>query len=240
MRSEVDVSEYEVKQSSRPFDCKVCKGRDPRCECRQRIALDIAKYEACIPLDHWRATERDITHNVGVFNSLILKYCERLRVAYRKGYGIVLMGDHGTGKTTFLCYVLVRAIEKGYFPYYTTFARLDHHLKQGFHDSVAARRLEEMLARSFVAIDDMGKENFKGGDTYFRMQLERILRERYEDRMPTLLATNSLPEAWPEVYGDSVASLLSGRFLSAWMDPGDMRKSTDAYRAMQCDLGLAP
>jgi hypothetical protein len=238
MRSEEDVREYEVSVSGRWLDCEVCKGRDPKCECRKKVELDIAKYEACIPYDYLHVTSRPVTHNLGVFDEVVLKYCERLGVACKKGYGLILVGDPGSGKTSFLCYVLVRAIELGWRPYYTTFARLDHHLKTGFHDSAAARRLEYMLARSFVVIDDMGKENFKGGDSYFRAQFERILRERYEDRMPTLLATNSSPDSWREVYGDSVESLLCGRFVSATLNPGDMRKSPGAFSEMKEQLGL--
>lgn len=238
MRSERDVEEYEVRQSDRPFSCKVCKGVDSKCECRKEIAMDIAKYEACIPIDHWNATKRVITHNVDIFQQVILKYSEKLRVAYNRGYGLILIGEPGSGKTTFLCHILVRAIEKGYRPYYTTFARLEHHIKMGFSDPAAARRLETMLARSFVAIDDMGKENYKAGDSFFRAQFERILRERYEDRAPTLLATNSTPETWEETYGSSVESLLSGKFLTAAMEPGDMRKSPELKTQMEEEFGL--
>jgi len=238
MKSELEVSEYEIKLSSRRFDCKDCKGNDLKCRCRIEIAWDVEKFEACIPMDHWKATERVITHNESVFNELILKYCAKLKTAYRNGYGMILVGEPGSGKTTFLSYILVCSIEKGYYPYYTTFARLDHHLKMGFHDTAAARRLEEMLGRSFVVIDDMGKENFKGGDSYFRAQFERILRERYENRMPTLLATNALTDEWKVLYGDSVASLLSGRFIRAIMEPGDMRRSPELIEKMEREMGF--
>jgi DNA replication protein DnaC len=238
MRSEQDVEEYEIKQSYRPHECKVCKGLDSKCECRREVYRDIKKYEACIPLDHWNATQRDIVHNVEVFDKVIVKYAEKLKMAYNRGYGLILIGEPGSGKTTFLCYILVRSIEKGYLPYYTTFARLEHHLKMGFHDPVAARRLEAMLTSSFVAIDDMGKENYKGGDSYFRAQFERILRERYEDRAPTLLATNSTPDVWTETYGASVESILSGKFVVAYMDPGDMRKSIELKDKMESEMGL--
>lgn len=238
MRSEQAVEDYEIDMNSKKLDCKICNGIDPKCECRKKAYLDVMKYEACIPIDHWNATSRVITHNVQVYNNIILKYADKLKVAYSRGYGLILIGEPGSGKTTFLCHVLVRAIEKNYRPYYTTFARLEHHLKMGFNDPKAARRLEVMLGSSFVAIDDMGKENYKGGDSYFRAQFERILRDRYEDRNPTLLATNSTPDVWKETYGASVESILSGKFVLAYMDPGDMRKSKELKDKMEEEFGL--
>lgn len=197
-----------------------------------------AAFEACIPRDFWKVRSKDVTHNKDVFKGIVAPYCERLDVARRDGYGLLLLGDNGVGKTMFLSFVLVRAIRAGYSTYYTTLPQLDHDLKRGFHDRALAARLEWLLTSDFLAIDEMAKEKFKSGDSYIRTQAERILKERFDESVPTLIATNADLSALEEVYGTSLTSILSGKYQMATMAPGDFRKKIGARmrKRMRYDL----
>jgi DNA replication protein DnaC len=102
--------------------------------------------------------------------------------------------------------------------------QLTYDIKRGFDDSTIRRRLEWYLTSDFLAIDEMGKERFRDGDTFFRTELERLLKSRYEERMPTLLATNASLSELDKYYGATLSSMLTGKYECVMMEPGDFRR----------------
>jgi DNA replication protein DnaC len=126
-----------------------------------RVGYRVACFEACIPRTFWNVSSADITYNVQVFSSVVVRYRKRLRRALREGYSLLFVGDNGVGKTMFSSYLLTQAIKRGFTAYYTTLTRLDADIKRGFRDKEADQRLQLMLESDFVAIDEVGKENYK-------------------------------------------------------------------------------
>jgi len=237
MRTRDEVADYESQaRLAIVYGCKLCRGRDSSCACHGRLRVEVEAFEACVPRDFWKVVPGDIHHNKAAFDDTVRPYCDKLRIARAKGYGLLLLGDNGVGKSVFSSYVLTRAIAIGYTAYYTTLPRLDHELKRGFNDRVAADRLREMLTSDFVALDEMGKEHFKGGDSYMRTQVERILKDRYDDGMPTLIATNASARELKKVYGATLASILTGKYQIVMLEPGDYREQM--RKKMERDLGL--
>ena len=55
-------------------------------------------YEACLPKLFWDVRGVDVIHNREVFEGVVLQYCRMWRRALKNGYGIMLIGDNGTGK----------------------------------------------------------------------------------------------------------------------------------------------
>lgn len=206
--------------------CKKCQGKDDKCDCVQRLEREAEGYEACVPKDFWHVEDLKIEHNVHAFETRIVPYCKKFRQARGRGFGLFLTGDNGVGKTTFISYVLMRAIRKGWTTYYTTLPQLDYDIKQGFRDEEARQRLDWYLGSDFVAIDEVAKEKFKGGkeDNYTRMQVERILKRRYDDSAPVILATNGGLESIEEAYGKSIASVITGKCLEVVLEDGDQRE----------------
>lgn len=227
MKLEDDVEAFEADARAEILaDCKKCNGSgDPDCGCVSDFATRTKAYEACVPRDFWKVKASDVTGNVEVFKGLVVPYTERLKTAWSKGYGLLMTGNNGVGKTMFLSFVLMQIIRRTrYSVYYTTLLRLDHDIKRGFNDTEAARRLQWMLGSDFLAIDEMGKERFREGDTFMRSQIERILKDRYDEGMPTLIATNADRKEIGEFYGASVASILEGKYKPVPLSPGDFRK----------------
>lgn len=190
----------------------------------EKFRLLAGAYTGCVPRDFWRTKDEDIEHNREAFDGDVARYCEKLHRARRKGYGLLLMGENGTGKSIFASWVLMRAIEAGYSAYYTTMPDFDHNLKRGFGDRVLSERLEWCLSSDFVAIDELAKEQFKEGDSFSRVQLERVLKSRFDNRLPTLLATNATREELAKTYGESIGSILDGKYREIVLDPGDFRE----------------
>jgi DNA replication protein DnaC len=87
-----------------------------------------------------------------------------------------------------------------------------------------------------VAIDEMGKEQFKKGDSWIRLQVERILKQRFDESLPTLIATNAESEKLGEVYGATLTSIFDGKYTQATFNPGDFR--VHLRDRMAKDLGI--
>ncbi len=238
MRTEAEVTEYAQRaEVSIVYGCRKCAGADPECKCRRRYARAVAAYEACVPRDFWDIKVKDVTHNAEVFKGIVLKYVRGLDRALGRGYGLAFLGDNGVGKTYFMSYVLMAAIRAGRSAYYTTLPQLDHDIKRGFNDPTVEKRLAWLLTSDFLALDEMGKEHHRRGreSTYTDTQVERILKQRCDDSLPALLATNMDHEALLAAYGPTVGSIIGGKFQAVVMKPGDYRNTMAAK--MTDDMG---
>lgn len=223
MRTLDDVERFEREVDAARKRCGRCRGSDDDCACAARARLRSAAYAACVPKDFWEWPVEDVTHNVEAFRSAVLPYCERLHVARKHGYGLLLLGPNGVGKTLFISMVLTRALCCGWSAYYSTTLELDHNVKRAFNDREVARRLDLMLGADFLALDELGKESHRGGDNHMRVQVERVLKRRFDDSMPTLLAANMDEQGIEEAYGKTIASVIVGKYQHVSLEPGDYR-----------------
>lgn len=194
---------------------------------------DVALYRGCVPSIHWYIRSEDVVHNTDIFQSVVLKYKNKLHKAYENGYGLLFVGDNGNGKTMFGCYVLGRAVRVGYKVYYTTLSDLDYDIKSGFDKPATAELLQYCLNADFLFIDELGKEHFteKG---YLNTRLEALLKNRYDNAFPTLLASNLGEKDLFELYGPTIASMLTGKYKTVEMLGGDYRarKAKDMVKDM--------
>jgi len=210
MRREDEVGEFEVQME------KVAD--------KNKRRIFTMAYEACIPRDFWEVKDGDITHNREVFDAIVKPYCSKMRQARRRGYGLMLYGDNGAGKTIFMSYILGEAIKKKFTTYYTTAPQLDHDLKRGFNDKYAAKRLDWMLGSDFMVLDELGKERHREGDSWSRGQIERVLKQRFDNSLCTLIGTNADESTITSLYGESVASVLAGKYENVMLEAGDYRE----------------
>jgi len=192
-------------------------------------------YEACIPKTFWNVGSGDIKYNRAAFDACVLKYTARMKVAMVRGYSLLFSGDNGAGKTIFMSFVLTQALRRGRTAYYTTLAQLDADIKRGFHSPDSDRRLAFLLDSDFVAIDELGKEHYKA-DSWLTTQLELLLKRRYDDGDPVLLATNLSYAALTKMYGSSIESMLEGKYTVVPLEAGDFRKAAKAR--MKKELGI--
>jgi len=236
MRTAAEVLEFARQTENRyVHTCEKCHGADTKCSCYRRYRIAVAAYEACVPRDFWNIKPEDVTNNREVFTNVVWKYAKQLNKALKKGYGLVFLGDNGVGKTYFMSYVLMEAIKKGRTAFYTTAPQLDYDIKRAFNDPVAQDRIRWLLTSDFLAIDEMGKEKFKKDTTYTDTQVERILKQRCDDSMPVLMATNMDYNMLLSAYGPTIGSIISGKFQTVTMEPGDHRAKLASQ--METDMG---
>lgn len=223
MRTERDVDDFAIEARRRLDACPLCKGLSFKCPCIAKAELSIRAFESCIPRDFWGYKAKDVKFNRDIFDEIIVRYCNKLNTALSKGYGVLLLGDNGSGKTMFLSYILMAVCRKNLTAYYTTTTQLAHDIKKGFGSRPDVERLEWYLTSDFLVIDELAKERFKEGDSFIRVELERILKERYDNARPTLIATNANMRELEEFYGSTMISILTGKYETGTMQPGDFR-----------------
>lgn len=225
MRTQQEVENFRAAAFMKyVMKCRNCKGDDFSCKCRSKQEWAVSAYEACIPQDFWWSKKEDVTHNVDVFQDIVLPYVKNLKIALRKGYGLLLLGDNGVGKSYFISYILMSAIKAGRTAYYTTMPVLEKDLKKGFRNEELADRLEWLMTSDFVAIDELGKERVKNSNDFMDGQVESFLKTRLDDNMPMIIAANMDVNSLEKAYGPTVASMMSGKFQIATLTPGDFRK----------------
>lgn len=224
MRSEQEVADFRIELRMEMEQCSKCGGLDLNCECIAQSELRARAFEAGIPRDFWDYTEANVEYNREAFDGIVQPYVRKLGRALKRGYGLLFLGDNGTGKTMFISHVLMAACRRNFTAFYTTMTQLAHDVKRGFNSNEAQQRLEWYLTSDFFAIDEMGKERFKSGDNFMRTELERILKARYDDGRPVLIATNASMKELEEFYGATFTSMLVGKYEQVVMEPGDYRE----------------
>lgn len=190
-----------------------------------RAGYYTACYEACVPRLFWDVSADQIKYNTAAFRQVVMVYCKKMKVALARGYGLLLTGDNGAGKTIFISYIQTQALKRGRSVYYTTLTRLDADIKRGFRDPQADRRLRYMLEADIIAVDEVGKEGYKQ-DSWLNTQFEDILKSRYDNGEPVLLASNLSVEDIVKMYGPSVESMLEGKYTKVPLTAGDFRKTS--------------
>jgi DNA replication protein DnaC len=184
--------------------------------------------ESNIPIEYWTLKmERDFQGDPRLLNEYN-KYIEDIKSSYINGNSICLSGIHGSGKTMALCCILKKVTHKGYAALYTTLSDIVSSLTQSSNeDKFSARR--ELVMVDFLVIDEfdgrfMATDN--GADLYAR-SLESIFRARSQNKLPTLMATNSpnIIEVFKGPLKDSLDSLMKGYMKTFSVLPGkDFRK----------------
>jgi len=153
------------------------------------------------------------------------EYTKDLRSSYINGKSFCLCGKHGTLKTTTLVNILKVACLKDYSCLYTTLSDLVSVFSSNNEEKFLIKK--ELNTVDFLVIDEfdgrfMASEN--ASDLYARV-LENIFRTRSQNKLPTLMATNS-PNVLNIFSGqlkESLGSLFSGYLESITVFGKDFR-----------------
>lgn len=208
------------------------------CDCKLTWRVEWMAFDAGIPAKFWHWDPSTIDTNIDVFEGVIRPWptVENLRRVFtgsHPGYGLYLYGENGTGKTTFLTWTLMELIRNTQLKvYYTTTLRLISDFKRTFGrtdtHAILRKRLDALLGRHVVVIDELGKETYRDGDSFSRLELETIFRASEESGRPLLLGSNKDLESLGLVpdkggYGPTIKSIITGHMLPVGLEPGDRR-----------------
>lgn len=177
-------------------------------------SIAINRYaESNIPIEYWSLKmEKDFQGDQRLLDKY-LEYTKDMKSSYLNGASVCFAGSHGVGKTLTVTSILKKASNKGFSCLYTTLSDMVNVLiSYNNEDKFQARR--ELILVDFLVIDEfdsrfMPSEN--AADLYAR-SLENIFRTRSQNKLPTLMCTNSpnVIESFNGPLKASVDSLMKG------------------------------
>lgn len=160
--------------------------------------------------------------------------------AYRaQGFGLVLSGGRGTGKTLLLQLLGKALIAEGVDCYSVTFSDMIDAFAEGWRNRDTSKWFAKRIRNAGVLlIDDLGRERNKGPESVGDNMLETITRYRTASLMPTLLTTNLTEHQVHTGYGGHTMSLLSESAIFVTVPGGDFREQKKQRAKAERDAGL--
>jgi len=169
--------------------------------------------ESSIPIEYWNfRMDKDFVGDP----RLKQKYDEYIldvRQSYISGKSICFAGAHGVGKSTISTCILKKVVQKGYSALYTTCSDIVSVLTQAPNEEkFIARR--ELVMVDFLVLDELDSRFWAteyAADLYAR-SLEGVFRTRSQNKLPTLICTNSpnMLESFTGALKASLESLMRG------------------------------
>lgn len=166
------------------------------------------------------------------------------------GYGLLLTGTKGTGKSLVAAQVLKNLLLRGYSGYYTTFASLIGSFTSGWKDDEDRDWFVKSIRNTQVlVVDDIGREHRQrisdqsGGTKQVPTALaesaiDEVLRHRVASSMPTIITTNFTEAELYAGYGGNVMSLMSERSKIVEFQGQDFRPKANKRVEEEMAMGL--
>ena len=139
--------------------------------------------------------------------------------------GLVLGGTIGTGKTH-LMYAMGRELaERGHWPVYKNFASVCIEMKNAWRDEESGNYLREMMREAeILLLDDLGAEmREKAEQGWVTEMVYELVEARYNNMLPTVIATNLTMAEIASRYTPRVASRLAEMSVALWVEGYDYR-----------------
>lgn len=185
--------------------------------------------ESNIPFEYWTLKMEKDFHGDPRLLKKYEEYIKDLKQSYINGSSICFAGGHGLGKTFTVTSILKKACQKNFTCLYTTLSDIVNVMTAGIgEDKYLAKR--ELALVDFLVIDEfdsrfMPSEN--AADLYAR-SLENVFRTRSQNKLPTLMCTNSpnVVESFNGPLKASMDSLMRG-YLKVFVVLGDDFRKKD-------------
>lgn len=176
--------------------------------CKKKIAR-IQRYgSAGIPVDYWERAFKDFSGDPN-FKDIISKKISNIDNMYDEGVSIALIGNLGTGKTYAASCLLKKAIVSGYQAKYANMSDVVRKLTSPDSNNY----FDEIVSVDFLCIDEYCKRHVfasEKAEQLFGQSMEAILRNRFQNKMPTIICSNTLDleDVLADDFSDSTSSLI--------------------------------
>lgn len=183
----IAIKKIELEKKKLVKNCKKCDGNG--CPiCFGYCAFVDKMAEAEIPVDYWFRDLKDFYGEVE-FKNEIIKYVNNIDEEFDKGLTLCLIGERGKGKTFAACSILKKSILNDYEVYYTTLSDLVSNI-------IGPNPGLKVILKQydFVVIDEIDSRFFPTQQSMelFGNQLENVLRSRMQNKLPSVLCSNSM------------------------------------------------
>ena len=256
-----------------PARCVTCFGRktflwrDPAggpdpvefdCPCNDQYMAFRALLNSGIPLSYQRLGWGDYSQISDHTLAEIGRYLQHRDGFINAGFGMVLWGSRGNGKTLAANLLIKQFIGAGINCYATTFADMVDAFAGGWRDPVKEAWFHRTVRNARVLyVDDVGREYVKDrfgdatkSDDEIRRAaqadnrpgsvketlLEAVIRHRTANSLPTFVTTNFTPDQIANGYGGHTMSLLSEKAITVEVTGADFRPN---FNRREADLVAA-
>lgn len=195
--------------------CPTCKGPDStnNCgDCRKQLQLYKHYLLAGIGITYQQLGWEDFVGDPSAL-SLAKEYLSKHDRYVNGGYGFLLHGKYGTGKTLVSILVAKELVKLGYKVYFATFSQMVEEFTRSWGDNSEKIKFEKNVVKSDIFfLDDIGKE-LKTRNNLPETTFDYVLRQRVLDARPTFITTNMTVPEIMNGYGSAIFSLLTEKML---------------------------
>ena len=166
------------------------------------------------------------TYEVSHHNQKMFGAVKDWATTYERGAeGLVLGGAIGTGKTHLLYATGRELAKRGIWAVYRNFATFCIEMKDAWREKESGNHLKDMLAGApILMLDDLGAEmQPKSEQGWVAELVYDIVETRYNEMLPTVIATNLNIEDIKARYTHRVASRLAEMSKLLWVEGYDYR-----------------
>ncbi len=148
--------------------------------------------ESNIPLEYWDLKVDDSFAGPKELKEVFNFIVSDIDNFYRSGSSLCFAGSHGIGKTLSAINVLKLASHKNYNCLYTTLSDIVSTLTTASNEDKFIARKELMMI-DFLVIDEFDPRfmQTESAADLFGVMLENIFRTRSQNKLPTIMCTNS-------------------------------------------------
>lgn len=224
-----------------------------QCECEDQLILHRYLLWSGIGTAYQRLRWRDASGTEQGAISAAQSWLSDADGNVRQGFGMLMTGNKGSGKTLLSLLMLKRLLAMGYDGYFTTFSDLITMLLKGWRSDAEMRWYHAMCRNATVlVVDDVGREvkqrrmvkteertgmvDYDTASAEFA--LESVLRHRIAMALPTIITTNLTVEQMRQHYGDHLKSLLTESTQQYQFVGSDFRPSALNRGQTEKNLGL--
>ena len=168
--------------------CKSCDGEGCR-DCKSKTSRFRSYARVGIPMDYWTLAFKDFAGDSN-FKKIISEYLTNINPAYEDGVSLAFVGNLGTGKTYAACSILKLAQVSGYSVKYLNMSDIIDNVSKGDRDFY-----DKATNIDFLCIDEYDARwvyPSEKAEQLFGQTMERILRFRFQNKMPTIICSNTL------------------------------------------------
>lgn len=172
--------------------CERCKG-DGCSTCRSKVSRVAMYARAGIPVEYWQRSWKDFDGDPNFKNLVSSTILSRIPDVYEKGDSYAFVGNLGIGKSYAACAILRLALVNDFKAKYETMSDIINTVLSQSIDS--NQYLKELMEVDFLVIDEFDLRwvfPSEKAEKMFGSTLEHILRNRFQNKMPTILCSNTV------------------------------------------------
>jgi DNA replication protein DnaC len=192
--SDRQFSELEMYKERALSDCFICNGSGYNvggrmCDCLAGVMFRYRLLCSNIPKEYQDVDFGKFKMKTDPGFIQVRKYTKKLDNARNKGIGLHLYTEKpGSGKTLLATCILLEAIRRGYYVWFTSLEQLIEDLKLGYKDEIIRKKMQwVMFHTDFLLLDEVAKfQSTEWRDS----KINDLIQRRVNEKLPIISTDN--------------------------------------------------